>query len=197
MSDNLGTSRAHRLLRRIAAGDEQAFADFFHLYHAKVYTYCLTLIKHRHLAEEAVQDVMLKVWGMGDELQHVLNADAFIRTITRNRAIDLMRAETSRKRINDIVGSESALFSEDNDEHIQLVETRRILNEAIDSLPQQQKTAYLLAEDGDLNGPEIAERMGLTTATVHTHLKLAKRKIRTYLRNHMDLPALFFLLHIL
>lgn len=197
MSDSLKRSRQNVLLLKVAEGDEQAFSEFFYLYHSKVYTYCLTLVKDHHLAEEVVQEVMLKIWSMGTELRHILNPDALIRTIARNRVIDILRSESSRLRINEVVRSETSDFNNDNDEHIHFVDMRRILDEAISSLPQQQQAAYILAEKDDLNGPEIAERMGLSLATVHTHLKLAKRKIRSYIKRHGDLSILISIVTII
>jgi len=76
----------------------KSFAIFFEQYHLKVYNFCLPILQNSKLSQELVQEVMLNIWKLGAELQGIKNIDAFLRQQSRNKAIDFLRIQQSRKR---------------------------------------------------------------------------------------------------
>jgi RNA polymerase sigma-70 factor (ECF subfamily) len=62
-----------------------------------------------------------------------------------------------------------------------------LFDEAIDNLPDQQKTAFLLSRHNRLTYVQIADRMGISHETVKTYLKRATNAITNYINNRTTL----------
>jgi len=74
------------LLRKVTEGDEYAFKILYHHYRGLVYPRALYLLKSDLLAEEVLQDVMLKLWRNAGRLTEGTNLAAYLTTLTRNRS---------------------------------------------------------------------------------------------------------------
>lgn len=175
------------LLQKIAVGDAIAFSTLYYRYYPKIYQYCLHLLKSPSLAEEVVQEVMLKVWTLGYKVASVENLDAWLRRVTRNRAIDLLRKKQSDPMKSVLELEEHSVTGLNFTEEVVLLhDAKRLLSEAIDLLPEQQQRIYLLNEQDGHDAEYIAGLLGLKISTVYTHLKLARGKIKKYLVQYLD-----------
>lgn len=85
-------SELDALLARIALRDRTAFAALYRETAPKVLGICLSILKDRAEAEDAVQDIFVRLWHTADRYRPDLGTPlAWISTIARNRAIDLLR----------------------------------------------------------------------------------------------------------
>jgi len=182
------------LLAKIAQGDQRAFRVIYDHYYNNVYAFALHLLKSDILAEETVQETFLKVWQRGQALNEIVNVESFLIAITRNHSLDLLRRNklairTTQQQI--INWSESHNETENT---IILNETRRLLQNAIDLLPPQQKLVYQLCQQEGLRYEEAADKLNLSTLTVQSYMKLALRSIRKYMSKHAGVAALMIVL---
>lgn len=184
------------LLQKIAAGDAVAFEKIYYRYQPKIYQYCLKLLHEPPLAEEVAQEVMLKLWTLGHELTSIENLDAWLKRVTRNRTIDLLRANRNNP-MQSFVPIEEELAPGLNftEEIVLLRDARRLLNEAIAKLPEQQQKVYLLSEQEGWRAEQIAEQLELKINTVYTHLKLARRNVKNYLTQYLDIIVVGIILN--
>jgi RNA polymerase sigma-70 factor (ECF subfamily) len=182
------------LLAKIAQGDQRAFRVIYDHYYNNVYAFALHLLKSDILAEETVQETFLKVWQRGQALNEIVNVESFLIAITRNHSLDLLRRNklairTTQQQI--INWSESHNETENT---IILNETRRLLQNAIDLLPPQQKLVYQLCQQEGLRYEEAADKLNLSTLTVQSYMKLALRSVRKYMSKHAGVAALMIVL---
>lgn len=183
-----------KLISRIAQGDENAFALFFKQYYPKVYTFCLTILHDRFIAEEVVQEVMLSIWNKRSELPAVKNIDSFLMVMTRNKAIDLLRLQSNRVRKEEDYRRINPEQQYINQEQTILREGRNIVQQGIYALPERQQQIYILVEQQNKNLDEISHELGIKKSTVKSHLKAAKKALRAYLRAHIDMTVLLIIL---
>src|SRR5690606_42055961 len=87
-------------LQKIARGDSEAFARVFHYYHPIIYTFSLPILKSEALAEEVAQEVMVKLWRMGEDVAEIKTLDTFLKVAARNKAIDILRRQQVRTKKN-------------------------------------------------------------------------------------------------
>ncbi|SKB38831.1 RNA polymerase sigma-70 factor, ECF subfamily [Sphingobacterium nematocida] len=193
MINQLSSKTTSNLLLRIAQGDEKAFNVFFEQHHTSVFNFCIPILQDRKLCEELVQEVMLKIWQMGEELLDIQNIDGYLRRLARNKAIDFLRMQQSRKRANDFFVAQAEISSKETEERILLREARKLLDQAIENLSSQQREVYCLFESEGLNSYQISEKLNISRSTVQTHLKVAKKNIRDYLRRHIDLAVILII----
>lgn len=185
------------LLAKIAEGDERAFKIVYEFYQHKIYTFCLPILHSEILSEEVVQESMLKLWSMGYQLKTIVNLDGYLKSIARNRALDLLRQQKLVARADHKLSNSWTEAHNETEEQIMLNDTNKVLKDAIDQLPRQQKLVYELSQQKGLKNDDIAVQLNLSPATVQTHLKLAKKFLREQIRKNTDIAILIILLKLL
>lgn len=183
----------HELLMRVSEKDETAFRILYNRYYNKVYTYAMRIFKNETQAEEVVQEVMLKLWKFGDKLSQIQNLDAYLKVSSKNKALDLLRRQEHLRHAESELSMDWKGYHNETEEQILLNETRQILKNAIDQLPEQQRTVYLLCHQDGLKYQQAADKLNLSPETVKFYMKLALRSLRSYLTNHTDVVSLIII----
>jgi RNA polymerase sigma-70 factor (family 1) len=184
------------LLHQIAEGDEKAFAIIVSRYWNNIYAQALTYVKSTHHAQDIVQDVFLKVWEKRRTLINVERFDSFLFIIARNHIISELRKKLAHPLEPEFVDA----YKEDGtvpDKILSFKQLQEHLKNAINLLPQQQKTAFLLSRDEGLSYEAIATQMGLSRETVKKHICRALNYLRTYIRTHADVQLFLFFYYLL
>lgn len=175
------------LLAALMKGDERAFAGLFDAYHEPLVQYVQQVIGSREMAIEIVQDVYVKVWMSKEELGTVKNFTAYLFILTRNYTLNcLKKMARERKREQQYQQHvyTSAIVVEGDEpapDYLSLVER------AAAQLPPQQQQVYFLSRKEGLKYAEIAERMGISPATVKKYMQLAMKTITSFVKSHASL----------
>lgn len=185
------------LLIQMATGDEYAFRSVYDRYHRKVYTFALKYVKSELQAEEIVQEVFMRLWQMGARVTEIKHLGNYLLTIARNRAMDAMYRRQLEIRADLQMGDDWKEGHNDTEELILLNDTRKVLLDAVELLPPQQKRVYQLCHQQGFKYEEAARELELSPQTVHRHMKLALRFLRNYLREHTDVAALMIIFKLL
>jgi RNA polymerase sigma-70 factor (ECF subfamily) len=172
------------LFFRISRGDEQAFTLFFHKYKSPLFDYAMKLTKTASSAEELVQDLFLKIWTGRAALAEVQNPSAYVHRMAKNAGIDYLRHVSSNRKMQQGVLATLQYEDHSTQEEINLGETKRILNEAVQQLTPSQKEVFYLSRNQGLSYEEIAEELGIARNTVKNHLTASLKIIRDYLSRH-------------
>jgi RNA polymerase sigma-70 factor, ECF subfamily len=175
------------LLARVVKGDQQAFSQLYDQSSVLLYSMALRILRDREQAAELLQEVYLEVWrkvarydvGRGTPI-------AWLITLTRSRAIDRLRSRAAKHPLSESLDGPSAAqvpdrnpgpFEAQADE-----ELRKLVGEALNSLPEAQQQAIELAYYEGLTHMEIAARLNQPLGTVKTRIKLGMSKLREALR---------------
>lgn len=183
------------LLTKIADGDQIAFCTVFDHYRKYVYSFGRKLTRSEEMAEEIVQDVFLKVWFGRDRLKNIDSFGAYLNILVRNHSFNLLRQAAQQQKTT----QQMRLSLSDQDNGTQQVldyrETVRMLDEALELLPDQQRMVYTLCHRDGLKYEEAALQMNISAATVHYHMKLALSTIREhFMKNAVAFPVLLLCL---
>jgi RNA polymerase sigma-70 factor (family 1) len=182
------------ILAKIARGDHRAFCILFDHYQRYVYGFGRKLTRSDDQAEEIVQSIFLKLWEARGRLSGIDNFEAYITRLVRNHAYTVLRRNVVITRVNASM-SHDVLEVSDLNADLDYRETVGILNEAINSLPEQQRRVYELCHRQGLKYEDAAKEMDISVATVHYHIKLALKTIREHFnRNSFLYPLLISLL---
>lgn len=143
----------------------------------KLLRFAVNFLKDEDEAKDVVQDVFLKLWQKKEELNHVENMEAFAMRMTRNRCLDILRAnkvvpidaETDRKMKGETIDVHS---------QFELSEAAGQVKTLIEQLPDLQQKVMQLRDIEQLEYEEIAKRTGLQVNAIRVNLSRARKKVR-------------------
>jgi RNA polymerase sigma factor (sigma-70 family) len=180
------------LISGLLEGDENAFKILVNTYKKMVYNTVLGFVQHMHDAEDVTQDVFIKVYENIGRFKQQSKLSTWIYRISITHAIDFIRHKNRKKR----AGFLSSLFGTNNEllhEPVDFIhpgvlaenkEQSAILFKAINQLPENQKTAFILQKVQDLSQQKIAEIMQLNEGAVESLLMRAKGNLKKLLINY-------------
>lgn len=174
-------SDIQHILQCIAYKDELSFKQLYDRYSKKVYSQSLRVLANDSQAEEAVQEIFLKIWLMGIKLLAIENFDAYIRTSTRNHCLNIIRQTVSDRKKTAYLTENYDESHNETEEKILLKDKRAYLDSVVQTLPTQQRQVFQLCHYEGLKYEETAEIMNISVNTVKTHMKRAL----THLRQHI------------
>jgi RNA polymerase sigma-70 factor (family 1) len=185
------------LLRKVTMGDERAFKVLYDHYRGLVYPKALYLLKSELLAEEVLQEVMLKLWKTANKLSKDSNLAAYLTTLTRNQSFTQLKRKALEAKTDTELGRGWTERDNATEEEILLADTKQVLSDGIALLPPQQKLVYELCHVEGMKYEEAAQKMNLSVETVRGYMKLALRFLRTYLKTHTDVAAILVIFKLL
>ena len=174
------------LLRRIAQRERAAFEDLYTRYANILYASALKFVKEDADAQDVVQDVFIQIWDKAKLYDPAKGKPlTWALTLTRNRAIDRIRAIQRRTRLRDefeqeTFVDESAGVREALSE-VDASEKGQILRKAVSQLSPQQKKVIELAYFGGLTQTEIAVKLGEPLGTVKARARRGLLKLKELL----------------
>ena len=176
------------LIAAMARGDERAAAHIYDRHVAVVYGLSLRIVHEVADAEEVVIEVFAQAWREASRFDGTRGSViGWLTTITRTRALDLIRSRQRRHRATDAASTmldAPAAMSEGfraPDASVEDSERASAVAEALRELPDAQRKAIELAFYEGLTHPEVAERLNEPLGTVKTRIRLGMLKLRDIL----------------
>ncbi|GEP98904.1 RNA polymerase sigma factor [Chitinophaga cymbidii] len=171
----------HALLSRIAEGDEKAFTVLFDLYLGKLKPFVEKLSPSPADAREIVQETFIRLWLNRDKLPQVTNIGGYIFRIAANQYHMAVRRALLQDKTLD--GFKTTIHHSANptERTVRLNELQRLINEAVQRLPEKRRQIFRLSRNEGMTIAEIARALGLSPKTVKNTLFTALANIREYL----------------
>lgn len=166
------------LIADIAAGRTWAFDEAFSRYSDRVFALALHITWDRELAEDTVQEVFTRLWCNPARYDPSRGALAgFLLTDCRGRAIDALRAETSRT-TREARQFAQAQVHADPPPAVDDFAAREELLAALAHLPPARRRAISLAYWGELTYREVADLLGEAPGTVKSRIRKGLSELR-------------------
>lgn len=162
-------------------GSEPAFAALYNSHVKTVYAFALGILKSPALAEDTVQEVFIRLWENAGKLNPDLPIRAYLFTLTRNHALNVIRRAGRESRITDEIALSAFDTHEDALAFVQRRQTQAFLGEAIAGLPAQRKKIYELCRIDGYSYKQAAEKLDIKDSTVNSQMVKAIRSIKQYL----------------
>jgi RNA polymerase sigma-70 factor (ECF subfamily) len=172
------------LVERMARGDERALGELYDRHGRVAFALAYAIVGERADADEVVVDAFGQVWRTAAQFDPGRGSvAAWLATIARTRALDLVRARGRRSRMLERAAqlSEGAV-SDAADRDVERAEAGRLAAHALAQLPEPQRRAIELAYFGGLSQSEIASVLREPLGTVKTRIRDGMGKLRELLR---------------
>jgi RNA polymerase sigma-70 factor (ECF subfamily) len=192
----LSTMTDEELVQSAQAGESPAFDELVRRYTNVVYRILYKILRHEEDTQDALQDTFVSAYRALPRFRQDAKFSTWIYRVATNAA--LMKA---RKRKMNFVSLDHP--SEDDeaktawdlpdwsatpDEELLSVETRRVMEEAIQALPPEQRAAFVLHDVQDLSSAETAEAMGISVSAVNSRLHRARVFLRDRIGRYTKHP---------
>jgi RNA polymerase sigma-70 factor, ECF subfamily len=177
------------LVWSIAAGDQLALRTLYERTHRIVYTLIVRITNNRETAEELTLDVFHDVWRRAGTYGATGGSVVgWIMNQARSRAIDRLRFDQRKKRVNS--SADSPVTGTAASDPVLTLDTReqgRLLREALTILPPAERQAIEAAFFSELTYREVAERLHEPLGTIKTRIRSGLGKLRHALGTSNDL----------
>jgi len=154
------------------------FNDLVRQQNRNLYGIAFRILRSQEEAEDAVQEVFIKLWNMGSKLDDYVNITALAVTMTKNICIDQLRKKKHFVRDETGKFEFNAVDDASPFEILQSNESGNILKNIIDSLPEIYSSLIRLREIDGLSYEEIAQKTEQNINTLRVTLSRARKMIR-------------------
>jgi len=195
-------ARELELLRRIGAGDREAFKTFYFEYSPRIGRFLLKMLKHPERVEEVMNDVLMTVWQSAAQFDPDKGRfTTWLFGIAHNKALKALERDRrhSVEQAVDIEddgvnpleeGPDAALDPSTPEKTVLGWELGDLLEAALDRLSPEHRMVLELAFSEGRSYQEIAEIVGCPPNTVKTRVFHAKKKLHEWLERRGYSPTL-------
>ncbi len=178
-------------IKLILQGERQKFRIFVERYQQMVFRTCMGFVHNREDADELTQDVFIQAYQSLPDFKMESAFSTWLYRIAVNASLNKVR-KSRKTNFFQLIGSylggsdqEALLVSapdpDDPEKILIKQEHSQWLRNALDSLPENQRTAIVLSKYDDLPQREIARIMNITEGAVEALLQRAKKNLREML----------------
>jgi RNA polymerase sigma-70 factor, ECF subfamily len=185
-----------QLIRRVCSGDSEAFEELVRPYERMVYLTAISILRNQADAEEVAQDSVLKAFSKLSTFRGECKFSTWLVQITYNEARMRLRKDhrhlyesldaQQRDPEGDYWPRDFADWRPIPSELLEEDETRRALQDAINSLSTTYRDIVVLRDVQNLSIKDAATILGLSEATVKTRLHRARLLLRDALAPGLD-----------
>ena len=180
------------LIMALKSGESQAYKQLVSLNESLVYNTCLSIVQSEIEAEDITQEVFVKAFESIQNFKGDSKLSTWLYKITVSKSLDFLRSKKRKKRsgfLMSIFGNNNELIINPPDFHHPGISTENkqqaaILFKAINQLPEQQKTAYILTRIENLGHKEVSEIMNTSVPAIESLLQRAKNNLKKLLENY-------------
>ena len=127
-------------------------------------------------AEDAVQDVLMKLWLLRNRMTNTKNPQAYAMMSTRNYCVDKIRTRKKMVELNENMIETKILQA---DKKVELLESKQIIERIIKGLPEKQRIIIHLRDIEQYDYKDIEQITGFNRNYIKVNLSRARKKVRT------------------
>jgi RNA polymerase sigma-70 factor, ECF subfamily len=170
------------LVRAIAEGDQIALHALYERAHRVVYTMMVRMTSNRETAEELTVDVFHDVWRNASRYDPAGGTVlGWIMNQARSRAIDRLRFDRRKKRVDPRTEQASESVAANSDDVLSMKEENQALRDALGVLTPDERRAIESAFFSELTHAEVAVRLSEPLGTIKTRIRSGLHKLRKVL----------------
>lgn len=176
------------IIEQIAKGNKELFRELVERYQKMVFRTCMGFLHHKDDADDLTQEVFIQAYLSLHTFKGVSNFSTWIYRIAINASLNKIRKTSKNillQRFEKLLPGNKhgeisiSLPEDDNPEKLMIQDEHRIwLQNALNSLPENQRTAIVLSKYDDLSQKEIAEIMNTSEGAVEALIQRAKANLR-------------------
>ena len=171
------------LVKRLQGREERAFKELVESYQNMIINTCYGFLHNTEEAEDVAQEVFIQVFKSINSFRGDAKLSTWLYRIAVNRSLNKIRSRKSKffVAIDSLFESEhthKSSYSLTPHDSLENQERAKVLHDAIDKLPESQKTAFVLSKYKGLPNKKISEIMSATLSSVEALLNRANKNLQ-------------------
>ena len=178
MSQKYSQDEAQALVKALKEGNQLAFSIVYKTYAAQTFSLAFKYLLNKELAEDAVQNLFLKLWLKKEEIDETKPIYRYLFTMLKNDLLNTLR--DSKKNIYLLEDCLSMVLElEDNSQNENLKqEQMNIIQQALEQLSPQRRKVFEMKVSGKYSNQEIADKLNLSINTIKFQYSQSLKQIR-------------------
>jgi len=154
----------------------------------RLYLYAYRYLKGKEEAEDAVQEVFMKLWVIKEKLDTYKNLEAFAYRVTRNLCLDKIKAKKTVRLPDTPYSQPKQTYTPAN--KLEDSERFKLVQQIIDNLPEQQRLVIQFRDIDQYSYEEISDIMEIELNAIRVNLSRARKKVRDEIAKIYDYKAI-------
>ena len=159
----------------------QAFEQVVRQYSEPLYWKIRRIVIDHDNANDVLQNTFLKAWRSLTDFRQEAKLSTWLYRIAINESLDFVRREKRMKAMDAEVSLASRLMADD---YFDGDQTQALLQEAVATLPDVQRTVFTLKYFEEMKYSEICKILGVTEGALKASYHIAVKKITAYVQAH-------------
>jgi RNA polymerase sigma-70 factor (ECF subfamily) len=173
------------LVERARGKDTRAFEALMRRYNRRLFRIARSILRDNDAADDAVQEAHIRAFTNLDRYEPTGKFGAWLARLAFNEALMIRRRSRTDTVPLDRIDASGLAAPASDTEQLDAVQTRQLLEQAVDSLPEVFRTVFVLRVVEQLSGVETAACLGINETTVRTRLFRAQQRLRTDLARRL------------
>lgn len=161
--------------------DEGAFAQLIRHFFPGLLSFSANITQDRHVSEEIVEDVLVKLWESRNILLTINNLANYLYTAVKHTSINYLKSKSYRTaRMFDMPadwGDADAVCFKTPDLELISKENLKAIADVINTLPPKTRLVFRLIKEEGMKYSEVAQLLAISPKTVNTHMTRAIQSI--------------------
>ncbi|MEX0772799.1 MAG: RNA polymerase sigma-70 factor [Balneolales bacterium] len=177
------------LTQNIKQGDQKAFEDIYTRYHKQLFFLAKKYLKDQDLAEDAVQDIFVKLWEKRRSLDASQSVKAFLFTMLKNHLLNMVRNRKKTILSGYEKKEEIQAGRNQTDDDMLYTEYENHVKSGLAELSEGRKAIFELKVYKGLSNEQVADQLLVSIHTVKSQFYHGSKHIRTYLKKNADIHS--------
>jgi RNA polymerase sigma-70 factor (ECF subfamily) len=155
--------------------DKTEFISLIMPFKDRLYRLAKRILVSKDEAEDAVQEVFMKLWNGKEKIENYMNPEAFAITMTKNYCLDRLK---SKQASNLKIVHSNYQTSENIEKNIEANDGVELVFKIMETLPEQQKIVLQLRDVEEFEFSEIAKMLDSNETAIRVALSRARKTVR-------------------
>lgn len=173
---------------------QQQFKELYEKYYAPFCIYAKRFLPDKEVREDIVSDVFAKLWLTDDFVFEEATAVSFLKTCVKNSCINYLKHRTYTDDYARVVEIQEPLYAESPESIYTLDEMYKLLYEAVERIPANQRRVFIETFIHERKQKEVAQELGISVKTVGRYQEQVIGKLREELKDYLPTLALLSIL---
>lgn len=175
------------IAKRLLDGDEKAFEQAYVAHFGALHGYAFTFLHDDVLAEEAVQNVFLRIWKRRESLGSLQPLKPYLYRAVRNESLNILKHRKVERTYAEQLAPHLSAVGHDASEPLLGLELKQRIAAALEALPEQCGRIFRMSRFEELRYQDIADVLGISVKTVENQMGKALKIMRTKLAEYLPL----------